>query len=110
MDPITWTDAKALTLAKWRDIQTALAQPDSLELITEINTVCSLCERAKEHARSHGTRLTCRYCLAFQQFGGCSDLRGHLSEAISRNDWEKAGELVAKAIADLEALELPPQN
>jgi hypothetical protein len=110
MDTTTWTEAKTATLAKWRDIRRSLAEPDPLALITEINAVCSLCETAKERARSHGTWLTCRYCLAFQQFGGCSDLRCHLSEAIARKDWAQAGALVAQAIADLEALELPKPN
>jgi hypothetical protein len=109
MDPITWTDARTLTLAKWRDIQTALAEPDPLELITEINAVCSLCERAKAEAKLHGAWWPCRYCAAFEQFGGCADLQGRLTEAIVRSDWQRASALVAEAIADLEALELPPQ-
>ena len=59
---MTWTTARNETLELWRKIRTMIETPDELELLTEVNAACALCEAAAGEEPQDLTR--CDRCLA----------------------------------------------
>lgn len=106
MEPqLDWQAAKEETLALWLKIRGMVAEPDELELLTEINAICDLCDVAQDAAPQVFGR--CERCLAYQQFGGCHGINGEMSERVVEHDWEGLLVLVDKFIDNLRALEVP---
>lgn len=100
-----WSAAKDDTLRLWTDIRRKIPQRDSLELLSEINAVCSLCEVAQ--ASSPRDLGRCERCLAYRQFGGCRGINAEMSERIATGDWPGFEALVDDFIAKLEAMDVP---
>lgn len=100
-----WKLARDETLDLWRTIRGMIDQPDELELLTEVNAICALCEAANQEGARDLTR--CERCLAFQQFGGCQQINLEMSERIVARDWNGLRDLVDVFIHNLETLELP---
>lgn len=67
-------------------------EPDELELLTEINAICALCEAA--NAEQPQTLTHCERCLAFQQFGGCRGVNLEMSERVIQKDWDALQDLI----------------
>ena len=65
-----WAEAKERTLELWTRIRRMADEPDELALLTEINAMCDLCDKAREEAGVESLEM-CPHCLAYQQFGGC---------------------------------------
>ncbi len=105
---MTWESAKAETLELWRKIRQALDEPDELELLTEINAICALCDAAA--AEKPRTLTRCERCLAFQQFGGCHGINLEMSERVVEKDWTAVRVLVDRFIHILENLEVPREE
>lgn len=104
---MNWRSATDDTLALWRRIRAMIEIPDELDLLTEINAACAMCEAAaEEEPRDLGR---CNRCLAFQQFGGCHEVNLEMSVRVAEKDWEGLRELVDQFIHNLETLEIPPQ-
>ncbi len=103
-----WTEAKEGTLELWRNIRRMLDEPDEMSLLTEINAMCDLCERAKE--QDSDSLDMCRSCLAYQQFGGCRGVNLEMSERCVARDWEGLRVLIDDFIVNLEGVELPPSE
>ena len=104
---MNWTSARDETLDLWRKIRGMIDAPDELELLTEINAICALCDAANEaEPRDLGR---CERCLAFQQFGGCREINLEMSERIVEEDWDGLRLLVDRFIQSLEDLDLPPE-
>lgn len=102
---MSWEDARNRELARWSAIRDAIGIAEPLELLTEINATGTLCDKAKGEA---GESLTyCDRCLFYQQFGGCREVSGRMSERASENDWKGLRALVDEFIAHLRALEIP---
>jgi hypothetical protein len=102
---VDWTAARDGTLELWLKIRTMIDQPDELELLTEINVICDLCDVAQAAApQVHGR---CERCLAYQQFGGCSGINAEMSERVVAKDWQGLRVLVDRFIENLRNLELP---
>lgn len=102
---MTWSEAIDGTVRQWIDIREAISRADELELLTEINAVVDLCEKAEEEEGSPFGR--CRRCLFYQQFGGCQDLTLRMSEAVVERDWNRLRHLVDETIRSLKSLTLP---
>ena len=102
---MNWREARDGTLRQWTAIRDALEQADPVYLLTEINAVCGLCEKSDQEAGNPFER--CRYCLFYQQFGGCQEFSGDLSERVADKDWEGARWMIDDMIEKLSRLELP---
>ena len=100
-----WQEARESTIELWQGIAKAVDRQDPVELLTEINAVCDLCFAAHEQAPAALDR--CRHCLAFQQFGGCREVNGLMSEKVVEKDWDGLRELIDQFISLLEGLETP---
>ena len=104
---MTWETALDETLDLWRNIRGMIDEPDELELLTEVNAICALCDAATEQEPRDLTR--CERCIAFQQFGGCQKVNLEMSERIVAKDWDALRGLVDEFIHSLEHLELPAE-
>jgi hypothetical protein len=104
---MTWTEAIQGTIRQWTTIREALGVADTVTLLTEINAVCDLCEKSETEAENGIER--CRYCLFYQQFGGCQEVSGRMSEAVVEKDWERVRHLIDEMVQGLQRLELPTQ-
>lgn len=102
---MTWTEAIEGTLRQWTAIRDSIGQADEVELLTEINAVVDLCEKAEAEEGSPFGR--CRRCLFYQQFGGCQDICGRMSEAVVEKDWNRLRYLIDETINGLKSLNLP---
>jgi hypothetical protein len=105
---LNWKEAQQKTLDMWRGIRAAIDREDELELLTEINAVCDLCEMAVEESGSGGVDR-CDYCLHYQQFGGCQGVSLRMSEAVVSKEWQELRALVNDFIRQLEDLETPSE-
>lgn len=102
---MTWREAINGTVRQWSTIRDAIGVAAPVDLLTEINAVCDLCEKAEAEAGSGIER--CRYCLFYQQFGGCQEVSGRMSEAVAAGDWDRLRSLVDQMIEGLGKLEVP---
>jgi hypothetical protein len=105
---MTWTDAIQGTIRQWTDIREAVEVADTVTLLTEINAVCDLCEKSDTEAGNPIER--CRYCLFYQQFGGCQEVSGRMSEAVVEKDWDRVRHLIDEMIHGLQKLQLPVES
>ena len=101
---MTWTEAIEGTIRQWTDIRNAVGVADTVTLLTEINAVCDLCEKSETEAGNGIER--CRYCLFYQQFGGCQEVSGRMSEAVVEKDWNRLFHLIDEMIQGLRKLDL----
>jgi hypothetical protein len=105
---MSWNEARESTLRQWSTIRGLVGTADTVTLLTEINAVCDLCEKSDQVA---GTGIgRCDYCLFYQQFGGCQEISGRMSEAVAEKDWDKVRSLIDEMIAKMKTLELPTAN
>lgn len=102
---MTWETARNEALELWRQIRRMVDRPDELELLTEINAVCALCEIANSEEPKTLTR--CERCLTFQQFGGCQGINLEMTEKVVAKDWDALRGLIDKFINLLQDLEIP---
>lgn len=102
---MSWRSATDETLGLWRRIRSMIDSPDELELLTEINAACAMCDAATETEPKDLTR--CERCLAFQQFGGCHEINLEMSVRVAEKDWDSLRNLVDRFIHNLENLEVP---
>lgn len=100
-----WSEARQSTVDLWKGIRDAIGSAEELELLTEINAVCGLCEKARE-STEHGEG-PCRYCLAYQQFGGCQAASLEMSDLVVQGRWDELKELSDRFISQLETMEIP---
>lgn len=102
---LDWVAARDGTLELWLGIRDLIDHPDELELLTQINVICDLCDAAQAAApQVHGR---CERCLAYQQFGGCAGINAEMSERVVAKDWEGLRVLVDRFIENLRNLEIP---
>jgi hypothetical protein len=102
---MTWNEAVEGTLEAWYGIRDSIGMASDLELLTEINAVCPLCEKAADVATNPVQR--CEHCPVARQCGGCYGIGGEMSECIAAHDLEGLAELVDEFIARLEAVRIP---
>ena len=105
---MTWNEAKMGTIRQWEAVRDAIGVADTVELLTEINAVCDLCEKSEQEA---GTPIgRCDYCLFYQQFGGCREVSATLSELVAAGRLDEVRVLVDDMIRKTEALALPEER
>lgn len=105
---MNWNKARDETLDLWLRIRDLIDNPDELELLTEINAICALCDAANEQEPRDLTR--CERCIAFRQFGGCHEINLEMSERVVEKDWDALRGLVDQFIHNLENLEVAPSG
>lgn len=106
---MTWNEAKEGTIRQWTSIRDAIGTADTVTLLTEINTVCDLCEKSDDVKGS--TPLgRCDYCLFYQQFGGCQEVSARMSELVASHDWDEVRALVDDMIARTRAMKVPAEG
>jgi hypothetical protein len=102
---MNWQEAKDSTLELWRNIRASIGTAESLDLLVEINGICDLCELANSEAAGEPNR--CRYCPAYEQFGGCREVSARLSDLVVQKDWEQLEVMVDDFIGRVEHMEAP---
>lgn len=103
---MNWKEARNRELAHWFAIRDAIGTAAPVELLTEINAIDAFCDKAREEAG--GSFVDCARCLFYQQFGGCREASGRMSERVAAGDWQELRALVDELIAHLGALDVPP--
>lgn len=102
---MNWEEARNRELAHWYAVRDAIGTASPVELLTEINAADAFCDKAREEA---GSPLdACARCLFYQQFGGCRETSGRMSEHAAERDWEGLRAMVDDVIAHVRALEVP---
>ena len=102
---MSWEEARNREITRWSAIRDAIGTAAPVDLLTEINTASTLCDKAKGEA---GESLNyCDRCLFYQQFGGCREVSGRMSERVAESYWQGLQTLVDGFIAHLRALEIP---
>lgn len=102
---MTWKEAQQDTIRQWENIRDAIGKADTVELLTEINAVCDLCEKSEQEAGTPYGR--CNSCLFLQQFGGCREVSAKLSELVASGQLDEVRVLVDDMIHKTESLVLP---
>jgi hypothetical protein len=102
---MNWTEAIDGTLRQWTTIRDSIGTASEVELLTEINAVCDLCETSGEEAGSGIER--CQHCLFYQQQGGCRELSARMSEAVISKSWDQLRRLINETMRGMRSLELP---
>ncbi|HEX7184433.1 MAG TPA: hypothetical protein VF756_21585 [Thermoanaerobaculia bacterium] len=102
---MSWEEARSRELAHWSAIRDAIGTAAPVELLTEINAADAFCEKARGEA--DGAIDYCSRCLFYQQFGGCREVSGRMSERVAERDWEGLRALVDEFIAHLRAFAAP---
>ena len=100
---MTWNEAKEGTIRQWTSIRDAIGTADTVTLLTEINAVCDLCEKADE-AKGGTPFGRCNYCLFYQQLGGCQKVSATMSELVASRRWDEVRALVDDMIARTRAM------
>jgi hypothetical protein len=104
---MNWQEAKESTLRLWQSIYDSVGTADPVQLLTEINAIGDLCSLAKEEAETQHELAKCNYCPAFQQFGGCREVSGILSELVAERKWEELRANIRQFMRQLERMEAP---
>ena len=105
---LSWEQARNRELDHWSAIRDVIGTASPVELITEINAADALCEKSREGGE--GPIDYCGRCLFYQQFGGCRQPSGRMSESVAARDWEGLRLQVDEIIAHLRALEVQPSG
>jgi hypothetical protein len=101
---MSWDDARHRELAHWSAVRDAIGTASPVELLTEINAADAFCEKAGEEAgRPAGLCARCRF---YQQFGGCRETSGRMSEQVAAGDWDGLRAMVDEFIVRLRALDV----
>lgn len=104
-----WNEARRATIARWQGIRAAAGQTHPLDLLEEVNAADALCAAADEDRDAAGGGLRCEHCQFYEQFGGCQEVLGRLSERIAAHDWPAVRRHADEVLARLQALQPPPQ-
>lgn len=100
-----WQEAKESTIRFWKGLRDSMDSLGEVDLLREINAVNELCDKAQEAAEGAWGR--CGYCIAYEQFGGCTGISLQMSECVVDGDREQLRRLMDQFIGQLEALEVP---
>jgi hypothetical protein len=102
---MSWEEARDRELAHWSAIRDTIGTAAPVELLIEVNAADAFCDKARDEA---GDPIDmCTRCLFYQQFGGCRQTSGRMSERIAERDWEGLRAMVDEVIAHVRALEVP---
>jgi hypothetical protein len=102
--PMSWDDARQRELAHWSAVRDAIGTASPVELLAEINAADAFCEKAREEAGRPAD--LCDRCLFYQQFGGCRETGGRMSEQVAAGDWDGLRAMVDGFIVRLRALDV----
>jgi hypothetical protein len=102
---MSWEEARQREIAHWSALRDAIGTAAPVELLTEINAADAFCEKVREGADEPVD--FCSRCLFFQQFGGCRETGGRMSERVAAGDREGLRVLVDQVISQLRALDIP---
>lgn len=103
-----WREAKERTREGWLSIRESVGQAETLELLSRVNSLTALCEKAGTEAG--GEAGMCAYCAFYQQFGGCMDVSAQMSERIVSRDWDGLRDLIDRFLTVLDRLDCGPSE
>ena len=92
-----WTEARDRNVTRWRALLAGIGQFGQAKLLTRLNEVSEVCERAEEDAGEGGER--CAHCLVFGSSKECLDTRWEITRAILDGDLDTARSLIRGVIA-----------
>lgn len=107
---MNWEEAKSRTIAQWEGIRDSIGKVDEVTLLTDINAVSDLCQLAKTEAFEHGDIVKCHFCPAYEQFGGCKEVCGELSDLVARKEWDEMREMIQGFIDTLRTMKPPAEH
>jgi len=118
MDTVmSWREARDRELNHWTAVRDAIGNASPVDLLTEINAADAFCETARHETvaigaaavpgMAHAPGEPCPRCLFYQQFGGCRETSGRMSESVATQDWEGLRAQVDEVIAHLHGLAVP---
>ena len=106
---MNWEEAKTGTITQWEAIRDSIGVSDEVTLLTDINAVSDLCQLAKGEAVQHDDLVKCHFCPAYEQFGGCKQVCGELSDLAVRKDFDAMRDMIQSFIDRLQTLDPPPE-
>lgn len=106
---MNWKEAQESTIRQWQSIRDSLDLADTVTVLTEINAVCDLCQKSDE-VKGEIPFGRCDYCLFYQQFGGCSEVSGRMSELVAAGRRDEVRALVEDMIAKTRAMKVPVEG
>jgi len=106
---MSWEDARKHELAHWTTVRDAIGTADPVELLTEINATDAFCEKVRVGTGGLAGEPVdyCSRCLFYEQFGGCRETSGRMSERVAAGDREGLRVMVNNVISQLRELDVP---
>ncbi|MBI3910054.1 MAG: STAS domain-containing protein [Armatimonadetes bacterium] len=116
--PKSWAVARMETLARWCAIQEAIEEGPPAEVLRQITSMFTLCERAEEifQERPTPTAYRCQFCPLFYALGGrsadigCRSALDPVIEAVRVGNLASAQARVADLIGAIEEMPLPEEG
>jgi anti-anti-sigma factor len=118
--PRTWAEARAATLARWRNILGRVGRAGPEELVRNLTGLFALCHRAESDLEAAGPGAAgcarCQFCPLFYQLGGtqselgCGSALDRLLQCTRAGDWEGLREGVEGIIREIERMPLPEET
>jgi anti-sigma B factor antagonist len=113
--PATWTEAREAMVSCWREIEEALDEAPTEEVLRALTMTTALCERAQEvfRQRPKPAAWPCQFCPLFYALGGrpgdvgCRSLLDPIIAAVRTGERTTARALIDHAIHRLEEMPLP---
>jgi anti-anti-sigma factor len=113
--PETWAVARALTLGRWRGIRDALDAAPTEQILHELTSMTSLCDRSEELYREHPApwEARCQYCPLFEALGGhpedvgCRSILDPMMALLQSEDRESVRAQIDTLIGLIETMPLP---
>ena len=108
-----WQHAKDQTIQLWLQVRRSIGRAHQVDLLTDINLICPLCEQAmvdRSEAGASPSTSKCEYCPGYKQFGGCKEVCAEISTKIAERDWKSACEIADEFIDRLRRLRLPDED
>jgi hypothetical protein len=103
---VNWEEARKRSIEAWSRVQDSIGTADVTQLLTSINEMSELCDKAVEASQGEHR---CKYCVAYQQLGGCQDLTALLSHYVAEKNWPMTRKLAAEFMDRLKKLDLPAE-
>lgn len=113
--PETWEAARALTLGRWHVIREALNTATTEQILHELTSMTSLCERSEELYREHPApwEARCQFCPLFEALGGhpedvgCRSVLEPMMALLQSEDREAVRAQIDTLIGLIESMPLP---
>jgi hypothetical protein len=100
---MNWEEARQKSIEAWASVQETIGTADITELLARINAMNEMCDKAEEASGGHDR---CRYCVAYNQAGGCQEITARLSHYAAEKNWPMTRKLAEEFMERLKKLEI----